>query len=442
MTSTTRLTLTTVAAFMLAALTLTAQSAPTTGQPLSSVCVWATPTSAPTCYTAAQTATPAQAPAVAASAEPLLDSSSLTEIGAFRLPSGSTNQTSFSYGGTALTYRGDTNTLLMIGHDWYQLAAEVSIPTPVHSAKLTDLPVATLVQPFTDVLQGHLHDIGTGTAKVGGLLPFHGKLIATAYLYYDGGGLQTKSHFITGLNFAALPPIAGPLAVPNAFDKAGVVAGWMGPVPTEWQTALGGDLATGQCCIPVIGRSSYGPSMTILTGDQLGGSAPLVTSTVLGYTQANPLGDWGTANGLFNGTTTIGGFTFVPGTRSVLYLGRQGTTYCYGIGTGDQVLGSTAGYCYDPTASAKGDHGYPYITQVWAYDLNDLAAVKAGQKQPWDVKPYAIWTIPDTLPQAPQHLIGGVVYDPGTHRLYLSAEYENGAAPLIQVFQVSVPGQP
>jgi hypothetical protein len=33
------------------------------------------------------------------------------------------------------------------------------------------------------------------------------------------------------------------------------------------------------------------------------------------------------------------------------------------------------------------------VAFVWAYDLNDLAAVKAGQKRPWDVVPYATWEL-------------------------------------------------
>ena len=94
---------------------------------------------------------------------------------------------------------------------------------------------------------------------------------------------------------------------------------------------------------------------------------------------------------------------FPEGTRSVLFFGRHGLgKFCYGPGTTDQQLvgrptdGGVDTWCHDPTSANKGTHAYPYHYYVWAYDANDLAAVKAGQKQPWEVKPYAVW--PFSLP--------------------------------------------
>src|SRR2546423_14916678 len=78
---------------------------------------------------------------------------------------------------------------------------------------------------------------------------------------------------------------------------------------------------------------------------------------------------------------------FPSGTRSVLFFGPHGLgSYCYGTG-------GTAGDCYDPDDGPKGIHSYPYRSQVWAYDANDLVAVKAGQKQSYQVMPYAVWQL-------------------------------------------------
>jgi hypothetical protein len=71
--------------------------------------------------------------------------------------------------------------------------------------------------------------------------------------------------------------------------------------------------------------------------------------------------------------------------------------------------------------------------------LNDLAAVKAGRKKPWEPKPYGTWPldlrVPTTVTQ-----IGGVGYDPLRQRLYLSQMQadQDGYAyrPLIHVFQI------
>jgi hypothetical protein len=109
------------------------------------------------------------------------------------------------------------------------------------------------------------------------------------------------------------------------------------------------------------------------------------------------------------------------GSRSLLFFGRTGTgLYRYGQGTADQNLdGQLVGagpdiYCYDPEDLGKGNHAYPYRGYVWAYDLNDLAAVKAGTKQPWEVVPYSTWELPE-----PQRA-SGVTYDPATGRIFVS----------------------
>ncbi len=116
----------------------------------------------------------------------------------------------------------------------------------------------------------------------------------------------------------------------------------------------------------------------------------------------------------------------------------------YGNGTGDPSLVGKLGpdqeiYCYDPTSTAKGQHAYPYNYQIWAYDLNDLAAVRAGTKQPWDVVPYGVW--PFAVPFAEAAVrIGGVGYDASRQILYVSQMYADqdgyGYRPIIHAITV------
>jgi hypothetical protein len=144
------------------------------------------------------------------------------------------------------------------------------------------------------------------------------------------------------------------------------------------------------------------------------------------------------------------------GYDSLIYLGRVGIGtnpytpgYCYGVGTDDPSLAGTYDedgtyYCYDPAESSQGGHGYPYEYHVWAYDLHDLAAVRAGTKQPWEVTPYGEWSIlADWLSPSYVPVIGGAAYDPGTHRLFVAQVGIDGTdgmdlepQPLIHVFQV------
>jgi len=75
---------------------------------------------------------------------------------------------------------------------------------------------------------------------------------------------------------------------------------------------------------------------------------------------------------LFLLTTRIRGFAFPPGTRSLLFIGRDGdpASYCYGPGTDDPTLAGTPSgngvdpWCYDPCDSSKGTHSYPYYFRV------------------------------------------------------------------------------
>ena len=125
----------------------------------------------------------------------------------------------------------------------------------------------------------------------------------------------------------------------------------------------------------------------------------------------------------------IGGVAVIAGTRTAFFVGRIGVGQdCYGYGVTDPALGGTKAAdgqmnCYDPTNAAKGTHGYPYRYQIWAYDLADFAAVKAGAKQPWQVVPYGIW--PFELPTPEKTVqIGGVAYHAERQLLYVSQMFE------------------
>ena len=188
----------------------------------------------------------------------------------------------------------------------------------------------------------------------------------------------------------------------------------------------------------IVSRTSLGPAVSRFDPDHLSatGAKPLVY-----YPIDHPgLGPWAGANVNYGGSDSMRGVVFPPGTSTVLFFGRHGATFCYGPGTADPTKVGTIDpavdpvdpYCYDPDDSSKGVHGYPYSAYVWAYDANDLAAVRAGQMQPWDVRPYAVWALAAIGAQ-----IGGAAYDPATRRLYLSEMFGDGTQPLVRVFLVS-----
>jgi len=381
----------------------------------------------------------------------LLQSTSLVRLGAFRVPQGivagsQAGQKTFAYGGTSLAFNAANRSLFVVGHDWDQQVAEIQIPASiVDSATIGGLNVATVLQPFADVTEGRMKSIlasPTETVKVGGLFVWNGQLVASVYDYYDGCACNAQSsHFVSGLSLATPGDVRGPFRVGDV--NPGFVAGYMMPVPPEWQATLGGSALTGNCCLSIISRTSFGPAAFAFDPANLGVLSPVPAPPLVEYPQTHPtLGNWNsTWDGvtvLFNSTTQIKGAVLVQGTRSVLFFGRQGTgTFCYGQGTSTNP--PPAGYCYDPIDAAQGSHAYPYRYQVWAYDLNDLAAVKAGGKLPWDVKPYAVWALPLPYVTDGSAWLGGAAYDSTTGRIYVSQQFVDGLDryPVIHVFQVT-----
>lgn len=355
---------------------------------------------------------------------PLVQKANLVYQGAFRVPQGTDDTTTFRYGGTALGYNPGNNSLFITGHDHVQFTAEIGIPAIVNSTNLSDLATAAVLQPLRDATEGRLGRINPSDSnpkKIGGHLVHNGRLIVTGFSYYDGGGTQSASHFSRPLQLAATGQVTGPYSVGA---DAHFLGGYMTQVPPEWQASLGGTALTGMCCLSIANVQSCGPSVSVFD--------PGVTSRsairLLGYPLSNPLRPVSSTNAVYNLTSSISGVVFPIGTRSVLFFGRHGVgRYCYGEGAD----------CGDPADPYKGVHGYPYVYQVWAYDANDLLAVKKGTKRQYQPQPYAVWTFNLPFEHARStHFLGGAAYDPKTQRIYLSQRGGDGPGPVIHVFRV------
>lgn len=388
----------------------------------------------------------ASSPAFAAPQdEPRVQASDLVYLGAFRLPNddaiGSSN---FNYGGHGLTpYKDPASgklTLYMEGHAQKSgQVAQVEVPDRfVKSSNWDSLPMARVLQTFHDVTDGKLSSIDPSDPNpkfVYGMLAYNGRLIVGAGNSYSFS--QSKSHGVSSLDLASSGDFkgfysfdGGTVAPPRA------LGGPMTVIPPEWRSAFGGPALTGQCCISIISTTSAGPSATVFDPDNVGSGNSIPGKTVLFYPLEHPvsggLGSEASTNDIFNLTTRVGGVVFPPGTRSVLFIGGHGTgNYCYG----------TAAACGNDTAMAdvKGPHAQPYRYQIWAYDANDLAAVRSGSRQTWEPKPYAIWVLSE-MPNSWSPNIAGAGYDPATSLLFIAQEY--GSKPRIEVYRISISDAP
>lgn len=364
----------------------------------------------------------------------LVQAGNLAYLGKFYLPTADgtgrgTAEASLLAGGAAIGLGPDGVSLYYGCHDWGSRLARVTIPGLGGTG--------TIVEPCAPIANlAGINPSDPNSKKLGGSLWWNGRLTVSAYSYYDGNGTASASHFVGG----DVATQAGPYTVGTG--KAGMVGGYMGVVPQEWRSLFGGPALTGQCCLAVIARSSFGPSVSVFDPDTVGQVNPAPATMLVGYPETHQtFGPWNVPNPYFTGVTRVGGVAFPAGTRSVMFIGRVGSTFCYGTGTGNPALAGTPDglgnvYCYDPVDGGKGSHGYPYKHQIWAYDANDLLAVKQGLKQPWDVLPYALWTLNEMDLGQGTASMRSAAYDPATRRWYVVLDNGDNR-PEVHVYEVT-----
>src|SRR5687768_452653 len=197
---------------------------------------------------------------------PRLAFGDLQYVGGFRLPAESANGDSFSIGGRALTFNPSRNSLFISSRAGR--VAEVQIPVPVNSGDVNALPFGQFLQPFFDPTEGRLSQVATDGVNLDSLLVYDNRLYGTASIYYDAQNTQRVSHYSRSLQLDE-PSFQGWSQVWE-FGKTGFVSGAMAVIPSEWRALLGGPAATGQCCIPVVGRTSWGPSAFAFNPSQVG----------------------------------------------------------------------------------------------------------------------------------------------------------------------------
>ena len=376
--------------------------------------------------------TPAIAQGEQPALQPLLGKTNFTYLGAFALPQAQLGGSSFNYGGHAITPYHDpttvTETLFLEGHAWYPgQVAQVRIPSEfAMSGNSSSLPMAQVLQPFHDITDGQMDTAGNYTTFVYGMLPYNGRLVVAVSEYYDADGSQVNTHGVSGFELSDDTDFTG-FHQFDAVASPRSLGGYMTTIPIEWRELFGGPALSGQSCLSIISNGSSGPAATVFDPDDVAVRDPIPGITVLYYPLSHPLAQGDTQNPWFNLATQIVGIAFPPGSRSVLFIGRHGTgPYCYG--TGEE--------CDDPADSSKGTHAYPYQHQVWAYDAIELVSVKERLREPWEIRPYATWTL-DDLDTSGNARMTGAGYDPLTGRLYIAQAY--GDYPRIDVFRLTVP---
>ncbi len=354
---------------------------------------------------------------------PLLHLSDMQYEGAFRLPASTYGTSSLNYSQGPVEYNSANHSIFIVGHAHHQNIAEFAIPRIIKSSTLTDLKMASSpLQDFTPVLDRATSGNPQALDRIGGMEFIRNgnasQLIINAYEYYDAPGNNTQTTLIArDSETLATCTIDGYHTFQGG---AGHTSGWISPIPQEWQTTLGGSYITGQSSgIPIISRTSVGPSAfsfdhTNVTGNTV--PNPVPTTKLLDFSLAHPL-----HSDLSNTTRTndiwthlsrvVYGF-IVPGTRTYLTIGQSGgheSGVCYKCTQNNSNL--CGGYCANDAED--------YYHYYWLWDINDMVSVKNGNKNSYDIRPYAYGEFPTPFAT---NSFGGGSFDPNSNTLYLTVQ--------------------
>lgn len=407
--------------------------------------------------------------APASAEDPLIYESNLQYLGGFRVPASGVNA---GYRGWAIAHRpastgAPSGSIFVSGTSDY--ISEIAIPDQSSfskSSNVADWPRATLLQTATQIIGSTQIDyINTGKTYAtftitGGLMVKDDKLIGTSYYSYSYAPSQERAIWkmpLTLNNTSAIGPYQPTSSVAiTGGPLARMVAGHLTPIPEAYQSVLGGDTLAGLHDVSIITNSSFGPTLFSFNHTDLTSTSTPFNVTPLMYIgsgQSHPTyGYWTDKNtpamDIMSSTDALGGCVFPEGSRSVLFISRHGKgPQHYGQGTTDLALDGTevpgspgVYYWYDPDdPGSKGQHAWPYVYQIIAYNVDDLVKVKNGTLANYAVEPYAYWDLTLPTPKAEgQHYRLGATYDSENNIIYVSQLYADGSMPVIHAFSVNL----
>lgn len=360
-------------------------------------------------------------PAPNQSSLPLLTWESFTYRGSARLPRTGDAYSDFQYGATVSCVQRD-GTLLMEGRESW--VATVALPNLTITREFGELLEIERRSAFEQI-DDRRRFIGNPTnTMLRGLLDLGDYLVMSVASYYDAAYAQQTSHL---LGDRKTEEILGPFRLAAGAYGPGFLGGRMCEIPDDWREQFGGCLLTGNFGLPIVTRESWGPCAFACDPRHAETATP-----ALAYTQEHPLGPWDGQSDVWNCDSTFAGMAFPACSRSVLFFGVHGIgPFWYGLP--DQAR--------DPENGTYGTHSYPYVFRCWAYDAEQLAAVVAGQLQPWEPQPYGVWNLELPLPSTNHHL-QSACFDLERDRLYLVQGFSDRDPaqgwPVVHVYEVDI----
>lgn len=391
-------------------------------------------------------------------------------LGAFRLP-GESGGSNWEYSGRGLTYypNGDQagsgdgfpGSLFGVGHDHHQYVSEISIPAPVVSRNLDDLPTAQTLQPFADITQGMFGE--TDLPRLG-----------IQYLPPLGQQSTGKLHFVQGQHFQdfepsngwaeldlAIPDPAGPWIV-NGYTNY-VTSDYVFEVPENWSNTLPGSprLVTGRFREGV--WAGGGPALIAISPwtdgnpPSAGATLQIAYALLLYGLQEDGMTDIISdenmhMNGYLAPDHWIDGAWMTAGDKSsVVFVGTKalGNSW-YGFANGVEwdydCVDQEPPTCPDVPEWPYDDRGFwadDYMPQMIFFNPRDLVAVGNGQMESWQPQPFAVLDLSDVfydpninIAEYKQDIAGAMAFDRDNGLVYVIERLADEYKSVIHVWQV------
>ncbi|MBF0203566.1 MAG: hypothetical protein HQK67_04440 [Desulfamplus sp.] len=367
--------------------------------------------------------------------------------GAFLLPEGD----EWAYSGHALAWYPDGNpddsgdgypgSIYTAAHAIDGYVGEISIPAPVKADTIINLPRAEIIQSPKDITGG-LKDKCTFDPEclyreLDGLayLPNINKIVWNLRDWYNAAGFDQDS-----LGWSN-PDMSDPQGVwhigsreseNNLFHNA-KTSNYLFNAPQSFTTQWldGKSLIAGSSREAGVLGGSQGPTLFALApwedGNPPAPSSNLDAIALLYYPEKYDCVWENAAVCDYPGYSAAdhwngGAWIETASANAVIISGRKGLgSSCYGT---PEECGN------DTCVTSKGYHAYPYQPQVLFYDPEDLKAVRAGTKSPWQVLPYEILSLENITYNQGCAAIGAAALDSDNGYLYITEkeidDVENG----------------
>jgi hypothetical protein len=368
-----------------------------------------------------------------------LTEADFTYEGAFLAPAN--GERGFAFGGRAAAFNpygdpsssdGFDGSLFITGFPRNEQVAEISIPAPeLHDGSTAGLPIATVLQPFSDVTGGRGESYvgssergGLDDFRIGGLEVIDGgdgpRLHWTAWQVGNVAYNDVAGHGSSSLDLQNPDP-QGPWYLGNQVTYK--TAGYLFDVPRAFADEhLGGNyLLSGFQDAAASSVTSWGPPFFAFSPPAAAepeARLQVVELVNYPYDQAQLAG--------YEKRTLTPGADWVEssdGRRAIVTVGTR--------------AGPNSGDC-----DSGPNQGDPYTPQLMFYDPDDLARVAAGELTPSQVEPYRTWQPSSLLFPTCDWLLSSISFDETSGRLYVvqvkadRSQQEHEPVPAVHVFSV------